>query len=169
MSIVQATRYHDFSAGHRVYGHESKCANIHGHNYRVHFFVRAEKLDKIGRVLDFSCIKEKLCNWLEENWDHNFLVWESDPLANQLRYTMDLMNGNEESVVKVPFNPTAENIADYLLYQIGPTRLVGTGCQLVKVIVEETRKCFASAELSQYELDRDDSARQALVAMNGNV
>ena len=40
MTIISASRYHDFSAGHRVTGHENKCAHLHGHNYRVHFTVR---------------------------------------------------------------------------------------------------------------------------------
>lgn len=31
----EKTAYHDISCGHRVYGHESKCAHLHGHNYRI--------------------------------------------------------------------------------------------------------------------------------------
>jgi hypothetical protein len=49
------------------------------------------------------------------------------------------------SIVFVPFNPTAENMARYLLEVIGPQQLVGTGVGLVSVTVEETRKCSASA------------------------
>ncbi|HET9130028.1 MAG TPA: 6-carboxytetrahydropterin synthase, partial [Terriglobia bacterium] len=75
----QAKRYHDISCGHRVYGHESKCAHLHGHNYRVHFVCEAEQLDQVGRVIDFSEIKHRLCEWLEDNWDHKFLMWEQDP------------------------------------------------------------------------------------------
>jgi len=58
---VTANRYHDFSAGHKVTGHENKCAHLHGHNYRVHFTIRSEAgVDKIGRVLDFASIKIRL-------------------------------------------------------------------------------------------------------------
>ena len=79
--ITYATRFHDFSCGHRVVGHESHCAHLHGHNYRVHFTVEG-KLDSVGRVLDFSVIKSKLCQWLEDNWDHRFLYWSEDTVIN---------------------------------------------------------------------------------------
>ena len=139
--MITATRYHDFSAGHRVYGHESCCAHLHGHNYRVHFTVTSSYLDSVGRVLDFSVIKDLLCEWLEKNWDHKFLISFDDPWGDTL---LDL---DPEGTVGVPFNPTAENMATFLLEQVGPAVLSGTGCVLTKVIVEETRKCSAGAEL----------------------
>jgi len=133
--MITAERYHDISCGHRVYGHESKCAYLHGHNYRVTFTINGE-LDSIGRVLDFSVIKEKLCYWLEENYDHRFLVWENDPDATKLKEI-------DSSVVMVPFNPTAENIAKHLVEVVAPLVLEGTGTTLLRCRVEETRKCSA--------------------------
>lgn len=140
---ITATRFHDFSAGHRVYGHESKCAHLHGHNYRVHFTVQgdARPVDVVGRVLDFSAIKEHLCRWVEEAWDHRFLIWEHDPDAAAL-LALDSVG-----VFLTPFNPTAENMAAFLLNVVGPQVLVGTGCTLIEVQIEETRKCLATAQL----------------------
>lgn len=134
----QAKRYHDISCGHRVYGHESKCAHLHGHNYRVHFVCEAEQLDQVGRVIDFSEIKHRLCEWLENNWDHKFLMWEQDPEF------LALESLDPKGVVAVPFNPTAENIAEYLVKAVGPAELTGTGITLVHCTVDETRKCSAS-------------------------
>lgn len=136
--MITATRYHDFSAGHRVFGHESKCAHLHGHNYRIHFTIKGE-LDSVGRVLDFSVIKTLLCDWLETNWDHKFLLWEKDPIVEVLSQL------DPFGVVQVNFNPTAENMASYLLAIIGPLILAETKCILVKVEIEETRKCKAEA------------------------
>jgi 6-pyruvoyltetrahydropterin/6-carboxytetrahydropterin synthase len=141
---ITATRYHDFSCGHRVFGHESKCAYLHGHNYRVHFTIEAKKLDNVGRVLDFSAIKECLCEWLENAWDHRFLLWEEDPVK-------DLLFGCKEKIIKdsvviMPFNPTAENMARFLLESVGPAMLPD-GIKLTRVVVEETRKCSATAEV----------------------
>jgi 6-pyruvoyltetrahydropterin/6-carboxytetrahydropterin synthase len=133
----QAKRYHDISCGHRVFQHESKCAHLHGHNYRVHFTCEAEKLDSIGRVIDFSDIKAKLCMWLEDEWDHKTLIWENDPWAK-------VLPNIDPTIVIVPFNPTAENIAQHLVEVIGPQQLAGTGIKLVHCDVEETRKCSAS-------------------------
>src|SRR4051794_12258865 len=87
-------RYHDFCAGHRVYGHENKCSNLHGHNYRITFvcsttrppadcdvYILERALDSVGRVIDFSVMKEKLCEWLEREWDHKMLLWYRDPFV----------------------------------------------------------------------------------------
>jgi len=139
-SKITAVRYHDISCGHRVYGHESKCAHLHGHNYRIHFTVQGD-LDTVGRVLDFSIIKSKLCMWVEEVWDHKMLIWVNDPIGTVLHAV------DEQGVVFVTFNPTAENMAKYLLEEVGPVVLEGTGCKLIKVSVEETRKCAAEIEL----------------------
>lgn len=142
--IINATRFHDFSAGHRVCGHENKCASLHGHNYRVHFTVAPVAgfgLDKLGRVVDFGVINNLLCQYLENHFDHRFLIWEQDPLRIPLHAV------DPAGVLIVPFNPTAENIAQYLLDVVGPWELRDTHVRLVKVVVEETRKCSASAEL----------------------
>jgi 6-pyruvoyltetrahydropterin/6-carboxytetrahydropterin synthase len=137
MSGWQAERYHDISVGHRVYNHESKCAHLHGHNYRIHFHCKAEQLDNIGRVIDFSEIKYRLCMWLEDNWDHKMLIWNQDPWY---LFLAEL----DRTVVPVPFNPTAENMAEHLVKVVGPAQLQGTGIKLVFCRVEETRKCSAS-------------------------
>lgn len=135
--MITATRWHDISCGHRVFGHESKCAHLHGHNYRLHFTVQADSLDAVGRVLDFSVIKTRLCMWVEEFWDHKFLVWEHDPAL------LALSAIDPHGVVAVPFNPTAERMAEYLVTVIGPEQLKDTGCRLTNVRIEETARCSA--------------------------
>ncbi|MEX3859655.1 6-pyruvoyl tetrahydropterin synthase family protein [Paraburkholderia sp. BR10923] len=135
--MLTVTRYHDISCGHRVYGHEGKCAHLHGHNYRIHFSCESDALDALGRVIDFGAIKSKLCVWLEENWDHRMLLWIEDPLYVSLREY-------DPTIVKLPFNPTAESMAAYLTTVIGPALLGGTGVRLKSVCVEETRKCSAT-------------------------
>jgi 6-pyruvoyltetrahydropterin/6-carboxytetrahydropterin synthase len=152
--IITATRYHDFSCGHRVAGHENKCAHLHGHNYRV-FFTVAGHQDQLGRVLDFSAIKV-LANWCEDQWDHKFLAYVDDELMKTLvgavldsgALRTRAMLG--DSIVWMPFNPTAENMAAYLLRTVGP-QLLPPHVQLVRVQVDETRKCSAAAELQPHE------------------
>ena len=55
---IEAVRKIHFSAGHRVYGHESKCSNLHGHNYVLWVHAGAKELDELGRVIDFSVLKD---------------------------------------------------------------------------------------------------------------
>lgn len=141
--VVTAVRTHEFCSGHRVCGHEGQCARLHGHGYVAEFHAVAEngQLDHLGRVIDFAAIKSRLCQWLESNWDHKFLMWESDPLLEALHAV------DGESLVYLPFNPTAENLARHLLWVIGPQQLRGTGIRLTKVVVHETGKCYAVAEV----------------------
>ena len=64
--MISCTRRIQFCAGHRVLGHENKCANAHGHNYVAYISARSNDLDKVGRVIDFSVLKEKIGGWIDE-------------------------------------------------------------------------------------------------------
>lgn len=147
-TVIKATRFHDFCAGHRVLGHENKCAHLHGHNYRIHFTVEGCR-DSVGRVLDFSVIKSILCDWLEVNWDHRFLVFKEDPWASHLVAV-------DRATIITDFNPTAENMAEYLLNTIAPPLLEPYGVILTEVVIEETRKCSASAALEMETIDASE-------------
>ena len=140
-TYITATRHHDFDAGHRVYQHQGQCHRIHGHGYRAYFTCRAPALNELGMVIDFGLMKTRLCKWIDDNWDHRFLLWQDDPLVPVFKQC------GPESLVLLPHLPTAENMASYLLNVIGPQQLKGTAVQLVEVIVEETRKCSAKATL----------------------
>lgn len=139
--MITVTRYHDFSAGHRVVNHESKCAFLHGHNYRIHFTLASKDLDEIGRVIDFGVIKSILCEWLEIEWDHKMLIWSKDPHLEALKAL------EPSSVVEVDFNPTAENMAQYIVEEIAP-KLLPEDVQLIKITIDETRKCSATYQVS---------------------
>lgn len=70
------------------------------------------------------------------------LLWSEDPGFRKLQ-------AFDSSIIKVDFNPTAENIAQFLL-RAGPRLLDGTGVALIKVQVDETRKCSATAEINKW-------------------
>ncbi|MEC7838906.1 MAG: 6-carboxytetrahydropterin synthase [Chlamydiota bacterium] len=141
---VTCTRKIHFSAGHRVMGHENKCATAHGHNYYAHLFAEGESLDNIGRIIDFSVIKEKIGGWINENWDHTFLVWERD--TQTIDALMSIPRNQDPFIC--PFNPTAENMALYLLHEVCPKLLKDSGVIITKVILYETDNCYATAEIT---------------------
>ena len=147
--MITITRHQDIDCGHRVVGHEGHCQHLHGHTYRIHFTCTAKELDCVGRIIDFGIIKAELCEWILANWDHRFIAWDKD---KDLRALSNVENMDkisdvlQKSIVWVPFNPTAENIANYLLRVVGP-RLLPPEVTLIKVRVEETQKCSAEVIL----------------------
>jgi 6-pyruvoyltetrahydropterin/6-carboxytetrahydropterin synthase len=136
-----------FCAGHRLHGHEGRCAFFHGHNYRVDVEVVAEgggaDVDAVGRVVDFTLIKQRMHGWLDEHWDHAFLVFEDD--ANALA-AVRLVEPTKYFVM--PWNPTAENMARYLLEVVAPRVLGDLGVMARRVAVWETDEACAVAALA---------------------
>lgn len=141
--MITVTRKIEFDAGHRVYKHEGKCANLHGHRYVAEIEATAPELDAMGRVIDFSKLKETIGAWIDKNWDHTTLLYENDLTAIQGVYPLQ----QNKPVFICSFNPTAENMAKYLLHDICPMELLGYEIKVVKVTIWETPNCKASASL----------------------
>lgn len=71
--------------------YDSKCQNLHGHNWIITIYLESQELDQNGMVLDFTHIKQTISNKL----DH--------------KYLNDIFD----------FNPTAENIAKWICDELG--------------------------------------------------
>lgn len=100
----------EIAACHRLaLSYDSPCQNLHGHNWHITVHCKSKKLNKDGMVVDFKHIKEKIHKYL----DHGNL--------NEL----------------LPFNPTAENIARWVVEQIP---------QCYKAVVQESDGNFAIYE-----------------------
>lgn len=81
----------EISAAHKLtLNYESKCTNLHGHNWVITVHCKARELDSNGMVCDFSKIKRML----KDKLDHKVI--------NDV----------------VPFNPTAENLARWIVDMI---------------------------------------------------
>lgn len=146
--IITATRRIQFCAGHRVHNHGSKCRHMHGHNYVAFITVQAPELDKLGMVTDFAVIKEKLGVWIDEHWDHGFVYYEKD---RAVLHALLEFQGEEEGTFlqkryPLPYNPTAENMAQYLL-EVGNNLFKGTEVKVVEVTLWETENCSATVKL----------------------
>lgn len=61
-----------FSAAHRLVDYQGDCSKVHGHNWEVIVWLRAETLDAIGIAVDFRVVKRGLRKVLDE-MDHSDL------------------------------------------------------------------------------------------------
>lgn len=136
---ISCTRILKFDAGHRVVNHESKCRTLHGHEYKAEVTCEADQLDSLGRIIDFSVIKEKLGSWIDEHLDHAMIISSEDPNLPLLQQCEGL-----KPVHIVTFNPTAENLANYLV-KIGSDLLGPCGVRISKIKLWETSNAFAEA------------------------
>ena len=137
--MIKATRIIEFDAGHRLLRHESKCAHIHGHRYKAEIHCEAPELDAVGRVIDFSVIKELVGSWVDEEWDHAFLVNVKDQVMWRF------LDEQRQKHYVMPCEPTAENMAAHLLEQARHL-LKDKGVRVVLVRLWETPNCFAEAK-----------------------
>jgi 6-pyruvoyltetrahydropterin/6-carboxytetrahydropterin synthase len=131
-----------FCAGHRLHRHGGKCEFFHGHNYVADIYVTAREVDDVGRVIDFADLKRLFKGWLDEHWDHGFVLNEAD--ENGIR-AAKLVQPSKYYLL--PNNPTAENMATYLLMEVCPRLLADTGVTATKVVIWETDESFAEASL----------------------
>lgn len=154
--MITIKRKFEFDAGHRVLGHEGKCANLHGHRYTAEFEITAVDLDKLDRVIDYSEIKRVIGGWIDANLDHTTLLHPEDPLWDIEEKVLHSLFPNKRPFVMPNGNPTAENIASFL-HDIMSEKLAVAfpehELSLLFVHVWETPNCCASACLDFPESD----------------
>ena len=49
-----------FSSAHHLLNYKGACENQHGHNWKVEVFVKGEKLNESGILIDFKMLKRYL-------------------------------------------------------------------------------------------------------------
>lgn len=142
--MITATRRISFCAGHRVHRHESKCRNLHGHQYEAELTAcgKTSPQDALGRVIDFSVLKERLGGWIDKQWDHGFIIDSAD---DEALTALRAVPG--QKIYQMPENPTAENMAKHLLHDIAPLVLSDTAVEIVRVRLWETPNCYAEVSL----------------------
>lgn len=81
----------EIAASHRLaVDYPTPCERLHGHNYAIEIFCKAEQLDANGMVTDFRLIKERV---------------------------RDVLDHADLNAV-LPFNPTSENLARWICERI---------------------------------------------------
>ena len=125
-----------FDMAHFLTGYEGKCANIHGHRYRLIVKFSAEELHteghKRGMVEDFSIIKPVLRE-IETYFDHK-LVIEDNERGRELAKSLDSFE-----ILFVPYRPTVEEMSRHIYYML---RDKGLPIMEVELFETHTNSCI---------------------------
>jgi 6-pyruvoyltetrahydropterin/6-carboxytetrahydropterin synthase len=136
---MNCTRKIQFCASHRLLNHQGRCRFVHGHNYIVEVELSGP-LDDMGMVVDFTEIKNSMGKWIDEHWDHSLIIHQADQEMIQL---LHLPIFKRHYII--PCNPTAENMANYLLDTVAPQMFVDTSFSVIRITVWETENSYATA------------------------
>ena len=118
MEEYKVSKRMEIAGAHRLdLPYESKCSNLHGHNWIVTVHCKSNKLTEYGMIVDFAKVKEAIHGKL----DHSYV---NDVIA--------------------PLNPTAENMAKWICEQV--TELCEVG-YCYKVEVQESEGNVATYEV----------------------
>jgi 6-pyruvoyltetrahydropterin/6-carboxytetrahydropterin synthase len=116
----------NFSSAHQLRGYKGKCENLHGHNYKIEIYARGRELDNIGLLVDFGELKTA---------------------ADEVVQYLDHRNINELPPFDVELNPSAENLARYILERIA-SRVGDDRVKIYKV------RCFETpTSVATYQVD----------------
>jgi 6-pyruvoyltetrahydropterin/6-carboxytetrahydropterin synthase len=154
---MDITRRVEFDAGHRIPAHNSKCRNLHGHRYVLEATISGplitDSVSEEGMVKDFGDLKRVMMEEIHANWDHAFLAWEEDEVAQ----AAELADENLK-YVWFSFVPTVENLAmvAFNLLAARIDRLWGGEPVLKSVRLYETPNCWADAVQADGVDENDD-------------
>lgn len=100
--------------------YESKCSNVHGHNWIVTVHCKSNKLTEYGMIVDFSHVKREIHGVLDHSYINNVIPG---------------------------LNPTAENMAKWICDKV--TELCEVG-YCYRVEVQESEGNIAIYESEEY-------------------
>ena len=116
----------NFSSAHQLRGYKGKCENLHGHNYKIEIYARGSELDNIGLLVDFGELKDA---------------------ADEVVAYLDHRNINELPPFDEELNPSAENLARYVLERVA-SRVGDERVRVYKV------RCFETpTSVATYQVD----------------
>lgn len=124
--VIKTTKSFTFDAAHFLPNHKGKCANMHGHTYRLDVTVVRDngKLSNggsdEGMVIDFADLKAIVKAEVIDKMDHKFL--------------------NEV----LPFRTTVENIVAHI-FGILTDKLQSSGVNVDRIKLWETSDSYAEA------------------------
>ena len=116
---------------HRLLHYEGKCANLHGHRWKVEVWMEGEPDPATQILIDYSMIKKII-----DKYDHQIILNQDDPMVSRI--------SEFHQVITTPGDPTSELMASLIhddLYAF--CREHGIKASVLKIRVWESPTSFA--------------------------
>lgn len=94
--------------------YESKCSNVHGHNWVVTIECECEELTSYGMVIDFTNIKNEIHKALDHKHINDVMLNINPTAENMAKWIYDKVNDIRQCCKKVSVQESSGNIAEYI-------------------------------------------------------
>ena len=141
MSIIKITKQFSFEMAHALRNYDGLCRNIHGHSYKMDITLSGQPLHddnspKNGMVMDFGDLKKLVNEEVISLLDHALVL--NAKTDTQL---IEVLKQNYEKIVIVEFQPTTENLLDFIATKI--KKRLPENVKLCCVRLRETETSYA--------------------------
>ena len=118
MSIIKITKQFSFEMAHALRNYDGLCRNIHGHYYKMDITragqpLHDESSPKNGMVMDFGDLKRLVNEEVISLLDHALVL-----NAKTDAQLVEVLKQNYEKIVIVDFQPTTENLLNFIADKI---------------------------------------------------
>jgi 6-pyruvoyltetrahydropterin/6-carboxytetrahydropterin synthase len=116
---------------HRLLHYEGKCANLHGHRWKIEIWMEGEP-DPLTKILiDYSMIRK-----IVDKYDHQIILNQEDPMVLRIQ--------EFHQVITTPGDPTSELMASLIRDDLRAfCREQGIKATVPKIRVWESPTAFA--------------------------
>jgi 6-pyruvoyltetrahydropterin/6-carboxytetrahydropterin synthase len=116
---------------HRLLHYEGKCANLHGHRWKIEIWMEGEP-DPVTKILiDYSMIRK-----IVDKYDHQIILNQEDPMVPRIQ--------EFHQVITTPGDPTSELMASLIRDDLRAfCREQGIKATVPKIRVWESPTAFA--------------------------
>ena len=118
-------------ASHRLLHYKGKCANLHGHRWKVEVWIEGVPDAITGILVDYTVIKD-----LIGKYDHQIILNRDDPMVSCIE--------KFQHVITTPGDPTSELLAVLIRDDLQDhCRKQGIMADVTKIRVWESPHCYA--------------------------
>jgi 6-pyruvoyltetrahydropterin/6-carboxytetrahydropterin synthase len=143
--MISITKEFTFEMAHQLDGYCGKCANIHGHSYRLAVTIAGvpdadPQSPCCGMIMDFAQLKRIVHEHVIDVFDHALVLRSGSPVHA-------LLSGSGMCVIALDTQPTCENLLLHMAHRLQCA--LPSHVRLLRAVLHETASSSAQWEDAQ--------------------